>query len=151
MQFDVVIIGAGPSGLFSAFQAGMLGMKSAIIDSLEAVGGQCSALYPEKPIYDIPGYPSVLAGELIDKLMEQIAPFNPGFTLGERAESLEKGLDGHFLLTTNKGTRIKAPAIAIAGGLGCFEPRKPPLENLELYEDNGVEYIIKDPEFYKSI
>jgi len=150
IQTDLLIIGAGPVGLFTVFEAGLLKMRCHLVDALPMAGGQLTEIYPKKPIYDIPGYPSVLAGELIDKLMEQIAPFNPGFTLGERAESLEKGLDGHFLLTTNKGTRIKAPAIAIAGGLGCFEPRKPPLENLESYEDNGVEYIIKDPEFYRD-
>ena len=109
-----------------------------------------SEIYPKKPIYDIPGYPSILAGELVDKLMEQIAPFKPGFTLGERAEQIEKDEENNFILTTSRGTKIKAPVIAIAGGLGCFEPRKPPIENLARFEDKGVEYIIKDPEFYRD-
>ncbi|MDP4580439.1 MAG: NAD(P)/FAD-dependent oxidoreductase [Saprospiraceae bacterium] len=150
IQTDLLIIGAGPVGLFTVFEAGLLKMRCHLIDALPMAGGQLTEIYPKKPIYDIPGYPSVLAGDLIDKLLEQIAPFNPGFTLGERAESLEKQDDGSFILTTNKGTQIKAPIIAIAGGLGCFEPRKPPLENLELYEDKGVEYIIRDPEFYRD-
>lgn len=150
IQTDLLIIGAGPVGLFTVFEAGLLKMRCHLIDALPMAGGQLTEIYPKKPIYDIPGYPSVLAGDLIDRLMEQIAPFNPGFTLGERAESLEKQDDGSFLLTTSKGTQIKAPVIAIAGGLGCFEPRKPPLENLESYEDKGVEYIIRDPEFYRD-
>lgn len=150
IQTDLLIIGAGPVGLFTVFEAGLLKMRCHLIDALPMAGGQLTEIYPKKPIYDIPGYPSVLAGDLIDKLLEQIAPFNPGFTLGERAESLEKDDDGSFILTTNKGTQIKAPVIAIAGGLGCFEPRKPPLENLASYEDKGVEYIIRDPEFYRD-
>jgi thioredoxin reductase (NADPH) len=150
IQTDLLIIGAGPVGLFTVFEAGLLKMRCHLIDALPMAGGQLTEIYPKKPIYDIPGYPSVLAGDLIDKLLEQIAPFSPGFTLGERAESLEKQDDGSFILTTNKGTQIKAPVIAIAGGLGCFEPRKPPLENLESYEDKGVEYIIRDPEFYRD-
>ena len=151
MQFDVVIIGAGPSGLFSAFQAGMLGMKSAVIDSLEAVGGQCSALYPEKPIYDIPGFPSVLAQELVDNLVKQAEPFNPTYTLGERIESLEKIGERDFVLTTNMGTKINASVVVIAGGLGCFEPRKPEVENLVQYENGkGVSYMVLDPEAYRG-
>lgn len=150
IQTDLLIIGAGPVGLFTVFEAGLLKMRCHLIDALPMAGGQLTEIYPKKPIYDIPGYPSVLAGDLIDKLLEQIAPFSPGFTLGERAESLEKDDDGSFILTTNKGTQIKAPVIAIAGGLGCFEPRKPPLENLASYEDKGVEYIIRDPEFYRD-
>jgi thioredoxin reductase (NADPH) len=150
IQTDLLIIGAGPVGLFTVFEAGLLKMRCHLIDALPMAGGQLTEIYPKKPIYDIPGYPSVLAGDLIDKLLEQIAPFSPGFTLGERAESLEKQDDGSFILTTNKGTQIKAPVIVIAGGLGCFEPRKPPLENLEFYEDKGVEYIIRDPEFYRD-
>jgi thioredoxin reductase (NADPH) len=111
-------------------------------------GGQCSEIYPKKPIYDIPGFPSILAGELIDNLMEQAAPFKPGFTLGEAALSIEKTDDEQFIVTTVKGTQHKAPIVMIAGGLGVFEPRKPPIDELESFEDKGVEYIIKDPEFY---
>lgn len=150
IQTDILIIGAGPVGLFTVFEAGLLKMRCHLIDALGQPGGQLTEIYPKKPIYDIPGYPSILAGELIDQLMEQIAPFKPGFTLGERAEQLEQLENGHFRLTTNKGTVHEAPVIAIAGGLGCFEPRKPPLDNLEKYEDNGVEYIIRDPEMYRG-
>ena len=150
IQTDILIIGAGPCGLFTVFEAGLLKMRCHLIDSLPHPGGQCTEIYPKKPIYDIPAYPSILAGELTERLMEQIAPFSPGFTLGERAEIVEKDEDGQFVLTTNRGTKHRAPIIAIAAGLGCFEPRKPPVENLASYEDKGVEYIIKDPEFYRG-
>ncbi len=150
IETDILIIGAGPVGLFTVFEAGLLKMHCHLIDSLAQPGGQLTEIYPKKPIYDIPGFPSVLAGELIDNLMEQIKPFKPGFTLGERAEKLEKDEEGKFILTTNKGTVHRAPVIAIAGGLGCFEPRKPPISNIEEFEDRGVEYIIKEPEFYRD-
>ena len=150
IETDILIIGAGPCGLFTVFEAGLIKLKCHLIDALPMPGGQCAEIYPKKPIYDIPGYPEILAGELVDKLMEQAAPFKPGFTLGERAEKLEKLPDGRYKLTTNKGTEHAAPVIAIAGGLGCFEPRKPPIENLSQFEDKGVEYIIKEPEFYKD-
>ncbi|MFB0998151.1 MAG: NAD(P)/FAD-dependent oxidoreductase, partial [Flavobacteriales bacterium] len=145
-----LIIGAGPTGLFTVFEAGLLKLKCHLIDSLPQAGGQCSEIYPKKPIYDIPAYPDILAGELTDKLMEQIAPFKPGFTLGESAVTVDKHEDGSFIVTTNRGTKHKAPIVAIAGGLGVFEPRKPPVENLSNFEDKGVEYIIKDPEFYRG-
>ena len=150
IQTDILIIGAGPCGLFTVFEAGLLKMRCHLIDSLPHPGGQCTEIYPKKPIYDIPAYPSILAGELTERLMEQIAPFSPGFTLGERAEIVEKDEEGQFVLTTNRGTKHRAPIIAIAAGLGCFEPRKPPVENLASFEDKGVEYIIKDPEFYRG-
>ncbi len=150
IQTDILIIGAGPVGLFTVFEAGLLKLRCHLIDSLPQAGGQCSEIYPKKPIYDIPGYPSILAGELIDKLQEQIAPFKPGFTLGERAQIIQKDDQGQFVVTTNKGTIHRAPNIAIAGGLGCFEPRKPPISNISDFEDKGVEYIIKDPEFYRD-
>lgn len=150
IQTDILIIGAGPCGLFTVFEAGLLKMRCHLIDSLPHPGGQCTEIYPKKPIYDIPAYPSILAGELTERLMEQIEPFSPGFTLGERAEIVEKDEEGQFVLTTNRGTKHRAPIIAIAAGLGCFEPRKPPVENLASYEDKGVEYIIKDPEFYRG-
>jgi thioredoxin reductase (NADPH) len=148
IQTDIIIIGAGPVGLFTVFEAGLLKLRCHLIDSLPQPGGQCSEIYPKKPIYDIPGFPSVLAGELIDNLMEQAAPFKPGFTLGEAALSIDKTDDGKFIVTTVKGTQHEAPIVMIAGGLGVFEPRKPPIANLEAFEDKGVEYIIKDPEFY---
>jgi len=147
---DILIIGAGPTGLFTVFEAGLLKLKCHLIDSLPQAGGQCSEIYPKKPIYDIPAYPEILAGDLTDRLMEQIEPFKPGFTLGESAETIEKQEDGSFIVTTNRGTKHQAPIVAIAGGLGVFEPRKPPVENLANFEDKGVEYIIKDPEFYRG-
>ena len=147
---DILIIGAGPTGLFAVFEAGLLQLKCHIIDALPQAGGQCSELYPKKPIYDIPGFPEVLAGELVDNLMEQIKPFQPGFTLGERAETIEKQKDGSFVVTTNKGTQHKAPIVAIAGGLGSFEPRKPQLPNLSDFEDKGIVYMIKEPEVFRD-
>lgn len=149
-QTDILIIGAGPCGLFTVFEAGLLKLKCHLVDVLPSVGGQLSEIYPKKPIYDIPGYPSVLAGDLVDNLMEQIAPFKPEFTLGERAEKIERVEEKMFRLTTNKGTQIQAPVIAIAGGLGCFEPRKPPIPNIDKYEECGVEYMVKDPELYRD-
>tara|TARA_R110002074_G_scaffold197610_1_gene364662 strand:- start:4422 stop:5480 length:1059 start_codon:yes stop_codon:yes gene_type:complete len=150
IKTDILIIGAGPTGLFAVFEAGLLKLKCHLIDALPQAGGQCSEIYPKKPIYDIPGFPEVLAGDLVDNLMEQIKPFQPGFTLGERAETIEKLDDGSFVVTTNKGTKHHAPIVAIAGGLGSFEPRKPLLQNLAKFEDNGVSYMIKDPEVYRG-
>lgn len=147
---DIIIIGAGPVGLFTVFEAGLLKLKCHLIDSLPQIGGQLTEIYPKKPIYDIPGFPSVLAGELIDNLEEQIAPFKPEYTLGERVEEVEKIGEKMFRVRTNRGTEIEAPVVAIAAGLGCFEPRKPPLENLSKYEDHGVDYIIKDPEKFRD-
>ena len=150
IKTDIIIIGAGPVGLFTVFEAGLLKLKCHLIDSLPQPGGQCSEIYPKKPIYDIPGFPSILAGELVDNLMKQIEPFKPGFTLGEAAVNIDKNDDGNFEVTTSKGTKHEAPVIMIAGGLGVFEPRKPPIENILDFEDKGVEYIIKDPEFYRN-
>ena len=150
IQSDIIIIGAGPCGLFSVFEAGLLKMRCHLIDSLAQPGGQCSEIYPKKPIYDIPGFPKILAGELIDNLMTQIAPFEPSFTMGERVEKITKNNDGYFYVVTNKGTEHKAKVIVIAAGLGCFEPRKPIIERLSAFEDNGVDYIIKDPNKYKN-
>ena len=150
IQTDILIIGAGPTGLFAVFEAGLLQLKCHLIDALAQPGGQCSEIYPKKPIYDIPGFPEVLAGDLVGNLMKQIEPFQPGFTLGERADTIEKLEDGSFIVTTNKGTKHHAPIVAIAGGLGSFEPRKPLLENLKKFEDNGVAYMVKDPEVYRG-
>ena len=150
IETDIIIIGAGPVGLFTVFEAGLLKLKTHLIDSLPQAGGQCSEIYPKKPIYDIPGFPSVLAGDLVDNLMEQAAPFKPGFTLGEAAVDIEKLDDGSFIVTTSKGTQHHAPIVMIAGGLGVFEPRKPPISNIVDFEDKGVEYIIKDPAFYQD-
>ncbi|MDW5287453.1 NAD(P)/FAD-dependent oxidoreductase [Formosa sp. PL04] len=150
IQTDILIIGAGPTGLFTVFEAGLLKLKCHLIDALPQAGGQCSELYPKKPIYDIPGFPEILAGDLTGNLLEQGKQFKPGFTLGERAETIEKQEDGSFIVTTNKGTRHQAPIVAIAGGLGSFEPRKPLIENITKYEDYGVDYFIKDPEKYRN-
>ena len=150
IQTDILIIGAGPTGLFTVFEAGLLKLKCHLIDALPQPGGQCSEIYPKKPIYDIPAYPEILAGDLTDRLMEQIKQFEPGFTLGERADTIEKQEDGTFIVTTNKGTQHQAPVVAIAGGLGSFEPRKPQIHNISFFEDKGVEYIIKDPEVYRD-
>ncbi len=150
IETDIIIIGAGPVGLFTVFEAGLLKLKCHLIDSLPVPGGQLIEIYPKKPIYDIPGYPIINAGELVDRLMEQCAIFKPGFTLGESAMSLDQTDDGKYIVTTIKGIQHKASIVIIAGGLGVFEPRKPPIENLEKYEDKGVEYIIRDPEFYKG-
>ena len=152
IQTDILIIGAGPTGLFAVFEAGLLQLKCHIIDALPQPGGQLAELYPKKPIFDIPGYPSVLAGDLVTNLMEQIKQFQPGFTLGETAETIQKLEDGTFIVTTNEGTQHHAKAVAIAGGLGTFEPRKPILKDIEFYEkeDRGVDYFVKDPEKYRG-
>lgn len=148
---DVAIIGAGPVGLFAVFELGLLKLRAHLIDYLPQVGGQLSEIYPKKPIYDIPGFPSVLAQELTDNLMEQAAPFQPTFTLGERVEQLIKNDECDFTLITNMGTKIHAKVVVIAGGLGVFEPRKPAVENLEKYENGkGVSYMVLDPETYRD-
>ncbi|QWX84158.1 NAD(P)/FAD-dependent oxidoreductase [Cellulophaga sp. HaHaR_3_176] len=150
IKTDILIIGAGPTGLFTVFEAGLLKLKCHLIDALPQTGGQCSEIYPKKPIYDIPAFPEILAGTLVDNLMEQIKPFEAGYTLGERAETLDKQEDGTFIVTTNKGTQHHAPVVVIAGGLGSFEPRKPLIPNIVDFEDKGVNYFIKDPEVYRD-
>jgi thioredoxin reductase (NADPH) len=150
IQTDIGIIGAGPAGLFAVFEAGLLKMHCHLIDSLPQVGGQLSEIYPQKPIYDIPGYPTVNAQELTNKLMEQIAPFHPGFTLGERVETLQRLENQTWLITTNEGTAINCKVVVIAGGLGCFEPRKPEVDRLVDFEGKGVAYMVKDPEIFRG-
>ena len=150
IKTDILIIGAGPTGLFTVFEAGLLKLKCHLIDSLPMPGGQCAEIYPKKPIYDIPSHPEILAGNLVKNLEEQIEPFQPGFTLGESAVSIEKTEDDHFIVTTDQGTQHQAPVVAIAGGLGTFEPRKPPLKNLEQYEEKGVHYMVKNPEYFRD-
>lgn len=148
---DLAIIGAGPVGLFAIFEAGLLKMRCHLIDYLPQAGGQLSEIYPKKPIYDIPGYPSVLAQELIDNLVKQAEPFHPTYTFGERIETLEKRGDRDFLLITNLGTEIHAKVVVIAGGLGCFEPRKPEVSGLSDFENGkGINYMILDPEKYRG-
>ncbi len=150
IETDILVIGAGPCGLFTVFEAGLIKLHCHLIDALAQPGGQLTEIYPKKPIYDIPGFPKILAGELVSNLLKQAEPFKPGFTLGERAETIEKMEDGRWKLITNKGTVHAAPVIAIAGGLGCFEPRKPEIINLSEFEDKGIDYIIKDPEKYRG-
>lgn len=147
---DLCIIGAGPVGLFAVFEAGLLKMRCHLIDALPQIGGQLSEIYPQKPIYDIPGYPEIKAQDLVDNLLEQAKPFKPTFTLGERVDNLDKQEDGSFILTTTDKTKIHAQVIVIAGGLGCFEPRKPVLENLEAFEGKGVTYMVKNPETFRD-
>lgn len=142
---DVAIIGAGPVGLFAVFELGMLGMSSALIDGLPAVGGQCRALYAEKPIYDIPAYPSILAGELVDKLWEQAAPFAPELHLSSSVETIERLEDG-FVLILKNGTSVAARSIIIAAGAGAFMPNRPPLENIENFENKSVFYFVDSVE-----
>lgn len=150
IKTDILIIGAGPTGLFTVFEAGLLKLKCHIIDALPQPGGQLSELYPKKPIYDIPGFPEVKAGQLVDNLMEQIKSFQPGFTLGEKAQDIEKQEDGSFIVTTAEGTKHHAPIVAIAGGLGSFEPRKPPINNISKFENKGIHYMVKDPEKFRD-
>jgi thioredoxin reductase (NADPH) len=150
IETDILIIGAGPTGLFAVFEAGLLKLKCHILDALPQAGGQLSELYPKKPIYDIPGFPEVLAGDLVNNLMEQIKQFEPGFTLGERAETIDKQEDGSFIVTSNEGTQFHSKVVAIAGGLGSFEPRKPLIEGINFYENKGIKYFIKDPEEFRD-
>ena len=150
IKTDIIIIGAGPGGLVAVFEDGLLKMRCHLIDALAKPGGQCSEIYPKKPIYDIPGFPEILADDLTNNLLEQCKQFTPGFTLGETAEHIKNHDNGLFLVTTNKGTRHEAPVVAIAAGLGSFEPRKPQIENINQFEEKGIEYIIKDPEIYRN-
>jgi thioredoxin reductase (NADPH) len=147
---DICVIGAGPVGLFSVFEAGLLKMRCHLVDALPQVGGQLSEIYPRKPIYDIPGFPEIQAQELVDNLMQQIAPFHPTFTLGERMEGIERQEDQSFILTTSEQTKIHCKVVVIAGGLGCFEPRKPAVDQLECFEGKGVHYMVKDPELFRD-
>ncbi|MCF2443272.1 NAD(P)/FAD-dependent oxidoreductase [Dyadobacter sp. CY345] len=147
---DICIIGAGPVGLFAVFEAGLLKMRCHLVDALSQVGGQLSEIYPQKPIYDIPGFPSIQAQQLIDNLMEQIAPFKPGFTLSERVDSVNKLEGGGFVVQTHDDTIIQCKVIVIAGGLGCFEPRKPVIIGLEAFEGKGISYFVKNPEIFRN-
>ena len=150
IETDIIIIGAGPVGLFAVFEAGLLKLRCHLLDILPQPGGQLTEIYPKKPIYDIPGYPEILAGDLVKNLLRQIEPFHPGFTLGERAEGIERQPDGRWLVSTQRGIRLLAPVIFIAGGLGSFEPRKPPIANISEFEDRGVEYFVRNPEMYQD-
>jgi thioredoxin reductase (NADPH) len=141
---DICIIGAGPVGLFGIFECGMLKMSCTVVDSLEYTGGQCTALYPEKPIYDIAGFPSIEAAELIDNLEKQAAPFSPKYLLGQQVTEFKK-LDEEFYLTTSKGSKIICNAVIVAAGCGAFGPNRPPMEGLQEYEEKGsVRYMVRN-------
>lgn len=142
-QTDVAIIGAGPVGLFAVFECGMVRLKCHVIDALDAVGGQCAALYPEKPIYDIPGFPSIDAADLINNLEQQAAPFDPVYHLGQQVTGLDSLPDGRWRLTTSKGTVIEARAVILAAGVGAFGPNRPPMDGLEAYEGGAVQYLVR--------
>jgi thioredoxin reductase (NADPH) len=145
-QTDVAIIGAGPVGLFAVFECGMLRMKAHVIDALDTIGGQCAALYPEKPIFDIPAYPKIEAAELIDRLAEQAAPFHPVYHLGQQVERLERTADGAWRLESAAGVSVTAKAVIVAAGVGAFGPNRPPLAGIAAYEGKSVLYYVKQRE-----
>ncbi|MEX0409145.1 NAD(P)/FAD-dependent oxidoreductase [Aquibium sp. LZ166] len=147
---DVIIIGAGPVGLFAVFELGLLDLKCHLIDILDRPGGQCAELYPEKPIYDIPAWPSISAQGLVDKLMEQIAPFHPEFTFNRMVSSLEKLEDGGYRVTTDEGETIEAKVIVIAAGGGSFQPKRPPIPGIEAYEGKSVFYSVRRMEDFRG-
>ena len=150
IQTDVIIVGAGPSGLFAVFELGLLDLKAHVVDILDRPGGQCAELYPEKPIYDIPGLPIVTGQGLVDALMEQIKPFSPTFHLGEMATALSKTPDGKWRLTTDADTVLEAPVIAIAAGGGSFTPKRPPIPGIEAYEGSSVFYAVRKIETFRG-
>ena len=150
IETDVAIIGAGPAGLFAVFECGMLRMKSVVIDALDAVGGQCTALYPEKPIYDIPAHPGIAAADLIGQLEKQIEPFAPQFLLGRRVETLARD-GGTIILGTSAGDTVRCKAVIIAAGAGAFGPNRPPLDGLPSYEASGaVRYLVARKEEFRG-
>ncbi len=149
-ETDVAIIGAGPVGLFAVFECGMLKMRCHVLDALDMHGGQCAALYPEKPIYDIPGYPRIGAAELVDRLAEQAAPFAPVYHLGQPVETIAGTADGGFVLATASGTRVKARAVIIAAGVGAFGPNRPPIADLAAYEGKSVFYLVRRREDFRG-
>ena len=146
---DVVIIGAGPVGLFAVFELGLLNIKCHLVDNLDKVGGQCAELYPEKPIYDIPSRPVVTGQELTDELIKQINPFKPKFHLSQQVEKIAKSEYG-WIVETNIGTKVEAKCIVVAAGAGSFVPRKPPIENIENFENKNVFYAIRDKSIFKN-
>ena len=147
---DVVIIGAGPVGLFAVFELGLLDLKCHLIDILDKPGGQCAELYPEKPIYDIPAYPVVGALELIEKLQEQIKPFGPTFHFGQQVDKVERLAEGGFRLTTDHGTEFEAKVVVIAAGGGSFQPKRPPVPGIEAYEGTSVFYSVRKMESFRD-
>lgn len=150
IEKDVVIIGAGPVGLFAVFELGLLDLSTALIDILDKPGGQCAELYPEKPIYDIPGYPEITGEGLVEKLIEQIKPFNPSFHLNRMVESLDREADGRFRLTTDAGDTFIAKVVVIAAGGGSFQPKRPPVPGIEAYENASVFYSVRRMEEFRD-
>ncbi|MGQ9366520.1 NAD(P)/FAD-dependent oxidoreductase [Azospirillum sp. ST 5-10] len=141
-ETDVVVIGAGPAGLFAVFQCGMLGLRTHVVDAFAQVGGQCAALYPEKPIYDVPGFPAVRADELVGRLSEQCRPFAPRLHLGRVATAIEDRPDGRLTVVTSDADRITAAAVIVATGGGTFGPNRPPLPGIDAYEGTSVHYFV---------
>jgi thioredoxin reductase (NADPH) len=150
VETDVAIIGAGPIGLFAVFELGLLDLKAHLVDILDRPGGQLTELYPEKPIYDIPGLPIVTGQELADRLLEQIKPFNPTFHLSQMASALEKLPDGRWKLATDAETEIIAPVVVIAAGGGSFVPKRPPIAGIEAYEGKSVHYAVRKMEAFRG-
>lgn len=147
---DMVIIGAGPVGLFAVFEAGLLGLRCHLVDSLDKIGGQCAELYPDKPIYDIPAVPRCTGQQLIDNLLEQIRPFEPVFHLRERAERLERRPEGGWRVETSAGTVFESPAVVIAAGAGSFVPRRLPLPGAEAFEGRSLFYAVRRSEVFRG-
>jgi len=150
IKTDVLIIGAGPAGLFAVFELGLLDMKAHLIDILDKPGGQCAELYPEKPIYDIPAVPFVTGQGLVDALMAQIKPFDPQFHLGEMVETIEKIGDPLFRVTTDAGKVFEAKVVVIGAGGGSFQPKRPPIAGIEAYEDKSVFYAVRQMEKFRG-
>ncbi len=150
IKTDVVIIGAGPIGLFAVFELGLLDMKAHLIDILDKIGGQCAELYPEKPIYDIPGIPHTSAQGLVDALLQQIKPFNAQYHLNEMVEKVEKIGDPLFRVTTDQGKQFESKVVVIAAGGGSFQPKRPPIPGIEPYEGKSVFYAVRKMEAYRG-
>jgi thioredoxin reductase (NADPH) len=150
IETDAIIIGAGPVGLFAVFELGLLDVRSAVVDILDRPGGQCAELYPDKPIYDIPGYPIISGEGLVHKLLEQVKPFHPTFHLSQMVESLERQADGRFRLTTDAGTTFFGKVVVVAAGGGSFQPKRPPVPGIEAYEGTSVFYAVRRMEDYRG-
>lgn len=150
VETDVVIIGAGPVGLFAVFELGLLDVKTHLIDILDRPGGQCAELYPEKPIYDIPAWPEISGQGLVDRLMEQISPFDPQFHFSQMVSKMERQDDGRYLIETDVGEQFLCKAVVIAAGGGSFQPKRPPIKGIEAYEDVSVSYSVRQMEKFRG-